>query len=214
LTVLGGLTLPFVIGYIIAVRVLFPPPDVVALGVPVPDLVGKTTEEAQQALDVLGLSPLDVTRMPSPTADEGRITAQSPLPGQQVRAGTGIRVAVSSGKPRVSIPDVIGFPIERAASLLTRLGFQLQRADEPSSSEPGRVIAIDPEPGTEVILPSRVTLTVSARLDTLQADTTFPPGSLFIAHPSAGRVRWSRIPHAPIFDEADSVHFNTLRAER
>jgi beta-lactam-binding protein with PASTA domain len=214
--VLGGLTLPFVIGYIIAVRILFPPPEVVALGVPVPDLVGKTSEEAQQALDIIGLSGLEVTRMPSPTADEGRITAQSPLPGQQVRAGAGIRVAVSSGKPRVSIPDVVGFPVERAASLLTRLGFQLQRVDEPSPSEPGRVVAIDPEPGTEVILPSRVTLTISARLDTLQADTTFPSDTLFIAHApaSAARVRWSGIPYAPIFDETRSVHSTTQRAER
>jgi beta-lactam-binding protein with PASTA domain len=67
---------------------------------------------------------------------------------------------------------MIGFPIERAASLLTRLGFQVQRVDSVAEPELGRVIGIDPSPGTQLELPSRIRIVVSLGLpDTVPPDT-------------------------------------------
>ncbi|MCI0437137.1 MAG: PASTA domain-containing protein [Gemmatimonadetes bacterium] len=154
--------LPFILGYILAVTVLFPPPDVGAAGIAVPSLIGMSTEEARSALAGADLGTLDITALPHPSVPEGTVTAQSPLAGQQLAAGQPVRVSVSSGAPQVVVPDVIGFPIERAASLLTRLGFQIRRADETANAEAGRVLRLDPAPGSERVIPSSITIVVSA----------------------------------------------------
>ncbi len=166
-----GATLPFALGYVLAVRVIFPPPPVVAQGIPVPALTGETAGAAQRELESVGLGSLEVTRLPSPTAPENTIIAQSPLPGQQLRTGASVRVAISSGRPRVVVPDVMGFPVDRAAGLLTRLGFDVQRIDTTSSEAKGRVIGLNPEAGERLQLPARVTILVSAGVDTTALDT-------------------------------------------
>lgn len=159
---LAALALPFLIGYLIAVFVMFPPPDVAAQGIAVPSLFGKTVEEARADVSAAGLGNLEITRLPHPEAVEGIVTAQSPLPGQQLRDGAPVRVAVSSGVPRVTVPNLADFPSDRAAALLTRLGFRVQRNEEESDEEAGRVIRQDPAPGTVVTVPARVVIWVSS----------------------------------------------------
>lgn len=205
LAVLFALTLPFVLGYLIAIRVLFPPPPVVAQGIVVPDLVGKVEDAARRELAALGLGDLAITALPSSDIERGTITAQSPLPGQQVRPGAGIRVAVSSGPPRVVIPDVIGFPVDRAASLLTRLGFQVQREEEEVYDEPGRVLRLDPSPGTERELPARVTITFGvARPDTMPMDTTLRRDTLELS------LRWSPPRRGPTLQSTSRLTSNRV----
>jgi len=171
LAVLAALTLPFLAGYAVAVRILFPPPAVAATGIPVPALVGKDLETAERDAGSIGLGPLEVMQLPSPTESAGVVIAQSPLAGQQMRNGARIRVAVSTGKPRVLVPDVVGFPVERAASLLSRLGFQAQRIDTESAEPRGQVLSVDPEPGTRLELPARVVITVSQGAPATPPDT-------------------------------------------
>jgi serine/threonine-protein kinase len=174
----GAAIAPFVIGYLLAVFVLFPAPPVAAGGIPVPDLVGKTEQEATRELAGLGLGPAEATRLPHPTRAAGQVIAQSPLPGQQLRPGSAVRVAVSTGVPRAVVPDVVGFAEGRAAGLLQRLGFQVTREIEDSAEPTGRVTRTDPNAGQNLALPARITIFVSngalvAELlpDTL-ADTT------------------------------------------
>ena len=198
--------LPFVVGYAIAVFLLFPPPEVAGEGILVPDLVGRTVDDARSDLGALQLTLRDTTPLPSETAPAGTILAQAPLAGQQLRAGRGVRVAVSSGRPRVLVPDVIGFPIERAAALLARLGFQVQRIDELSGAEPGRVLSLDPPPGEELQLPARVTITVSAP-DTVQVDTMAWMTPIQASRPERrpSAVRWSGGKNGPIFVVVQTV---------
>lgn len=158
---LGAAFLPFLIGYLFAERVIFPPPEIVGEGVPVPPLRGSSEAEARQALTAAGLGELLITRLPHPDLAEGEIIAQSPLAGQQLRPGAAVRVAVSSGVPRVLVPDVFGFHVDRATGLLDRLGFTVLRTDMESEAPAGRVLEIVPGPGTRLPLPSEVTLTVS-----------------------------------------------------
>src|SRR5688500_1461192 len=84
-----ALIAPFVIGYLLAVFVLFPPRAVSAAGIAVPDLTGRTEADAERELSALGLTLLDVTELPHPDATSGRVIAQSPLAGQQLRTGAG-----------------------------------------------------------------------------------------------------------------------------
>lgn len=209
----AALLVPFLTGYLVAVRVLFPAPAVVAGGVAVPDIVGRNVEAGQRELTAVGLGPVQVEELPSAAAAEGIIIAQSPLPGQQLRNGSPVRVAISSGPPRVFVPDVAGFPIERAASLLTRLGFQVQRTDAASTVERGRVLRLDPAPGNRLELPARVLITVSAGMpDTASRDTTMQADSAFRVR----RIGWSRRAENPMFTGTQAIarQANAVRAGR
>lgn len=162
--ILGALLLPAAVGYGLAALVLFPPTEAAEAlegGVPVPALVGMPVGDAQQQLASIGLGMGDVMELPHPSVPAGHITAQDPLAGQHLRAGAGVRLAVSSGRPRARVPDVTGFPLERARALLQRLGFEVTSAERTNEAPTGRVIAVEPAPGTEHELPVTIALVVS-----------------------------------------------------
>jgi beta-lactam-binding protein with PASTA domain len=170
---IAAAVVPFAIGYAVAVFVLFPPPAVSAAGVPVPRLVGLDVEAAGRVLIEAGLGAMDITRLPHPTRPAGTVVAQSPLPGQQLRPGAGVRLAVSSGVPRAVVPDVVGFPADRAETLLRRLGFTVAREEElaidPAAA--GRVLRTEPRPGVDLALPALVTIIVALEAVDVPPDT-------------------------------------------
>jgi beta-lactam-binding protein with PASTA domain len=157
-----ALIVPFAIGYLLSVFVFFPPREAAGAGIDVPDLIGRTAGEAERELSSRGLGRLVTSELPHPSAPTGQVVAQSPLPGQQLRAGADVRVALSSGRPRGLVPDVTGFSAERAEALLRRLGFDVSRADEESFAPTGRVVRTSPAAGSTVVIPSGVTLIISA----------------------------------------------------
>lgn len=169
--VLAVLALPFAIGYAIAVFMIFPAPEVHGLGIPVPDMVGLRLAQAETAARGAGLGGVQAIALPHPARPEGVVTAQAPLPGQQLRAGAIVRLAVSAGRPRVVVPDIVGFSQERATDLLGRLGFEVAATEEQNTEMKGRVIRVDPAPGSEHELPARVTITVSTGPPELPVDT-------------------------------------------
>jgi eukaryotic-like serine/threonine-protein kinase len=169
-----ALLVPFGIGYFVAVRVLFPPPQASGTGIAVPELIGRDHAEALRLVVSAGLGGLEPMTLPHPSAPPGQIIAQNPLPGQQLRSGATVQVALSSGPPRVRIPDVIGFGADAAISMLRRSGFEVIQARKESAGAPGRIISMDPTPGQVRQLPATVTIVVSASIpaDTVRPDTT------------------------------------------
>jgi beta-lactam-binding protein with PASTA domain len=159
--VLGVLLLTFGIGYLVAARILFPPLPTPKDGIIVPNLSGVAVEEAPRHLRPLGLDVAEVTELAHPTQAAGLIIAQSPLPGQQLRSGGKVRLAVSGGSPRVQIPDVVGFEVARATALLAQLGLSAEQRTEQNERAAGTVIRIVPEPGQSQPVPGRVLLVVS-----------------------------------------------------
>jgi eukaryotic-like serine/threonine-protein kinase len=158
---LAVIALSFGLGYLIAVRVLFPPPPPGVAGVRVPELVGLSDTEARRELAAAGLAVADVMELPHPDRPAGVVLAQSPLGEQQVPPGTRVALGVSIGQPRAVVPDVIGFTAERAAELLGRRGLQTARRDRLSDAPVGQVLGTEPAAGTELTLPATVTLLVS-----------------------------------------------------
>jgi serine/threonine-protein kinase len=152
----------FGIGYLIAVFLIFPPTRVARGGVPVPKLTGLDLKGAQKELSTVGLVLGDTMALPNTVEPRGAIVAQSPLEGQQLQPGAAVRVAVSSGAPRAVLPDVTGFAVAKAATLLASLGFQVTQQTETSNNEAGRVLRMDPRPGAAYDLPAPVTVVVSA----------------------------------------------------
>ena len=161
---LAALGIPFLAGYLVATQVLFPPPAMADAGIPVPELRGMAEAEVRLALVEAGLGGPEVSTLPHPYVAEGLVVAQSPLPGQQLRPGAVVQVAVSSGSPVAPVPDVRGFDAERAALLLERLGYVVERTEVETAIPAGRVVEVRPAPGMEVRVPSTITLVVSLGL--------------------------------------------------
>ena len=169
---LAALIIPFAVGDAAAVYVLFPPPEASGTGIPVPSLAGSTVAEANQLLAAAGLGSADTTMLPHPDAPARQALAQDPLPGQHLRPGTDV------GQPYVIVPDVEGFGAESAEQILRRLGFATNRVEERSFTVAGRVVRLQPAPGSRHQLPATVTLVVSAGY-WVQSDTlTVQPDSI------------------------------------
>ena len=124
--------------------------------VEVPNLVGEPYEGAIDALQNLGLG-YDKTTAYSDDFDEGLVMDQSVDFGESVTKGTIITLSVSLGpKPSgpVTVPDVYTYHLEDAKATLEASGFVCRYTGD----EDGTVIAMDPEPETELEAGSEVTI--------------------------------------------------------
>src|SRR5215472_9804452 len=91
----------------------------------VPKVVGMTSHDAETALEANGLVLDPSDRFYSAEIPAGRIVSQVPVPGEVVRLGWHVRVAVSMGPQRVTIPDLTG-DSERSAEInIRRRGLEL-----------------------------------------------------------------------------------------
>ncbi|MQA86905.1 MAG: Stk1 family PASTA domain-containing Ser/Thr kinase [Streptosporangiales bacterium] len=97
---------------------------VVSRGVPIPDVRGTLLEEAEKALKERGFD-IDVTEKYSEAYPKGRVVAQDPARGGAAKGST-ISLTVSKGPPMVTVPDVLGMPIDEATERLEDAGFQVK----------------------------------------------------------------------------------------
>ena len=152
----------FATGYLVAVRLIFPPLPAPKNGIMVPALTGLQVPAAEAKLARIGLRVSDVVEIAHPTQPAGIIVAQNPLPGQQLRTAGAVTVGVSSGLPRVTVPNVIGFTLERALAVLSAAGLEADQQTEAGVQPAGTVIRMSPAAGTDTPTPGRVLLIVSS----------------------------------------------------
>lgn len=151
----------WIVGYVLSTRVLFPAPPPPGDLFEVPDVRGLGLASAGEMLAASGLTLGPVDSLLHPSVPEEIILGQSPLPGQVARPDTPVRVTISLGPQRRSVPDVRGLDEDRARLVLETSGF-LVRSESAESEEPrGRIIDVSPTPGEQVVLPGQVRLTVS-----------------------------------------------------
>ncbi len=133
------------------------------LQVPVPDLTGRTVEEAQALLRHarLELNPNYRNQEVDDESQVGRVLAQNPPPGQSVPERTPVEITVGVPRQTVTLINVIGDQYDAAASNLRNLRLQVVRQDVDSTEPAGVVLDQDPDAGTEVNVGSTVTLQVS-----------------------------------------------------
>ncbi len=129
----------------------------------VPDVAGLRRGAANRELRDAGLEPGDVEEVPSPQP-KGQIVATRPAVGSAVRPGTEVVLIVSNGQERtVEVPGVVGLTRPTATMVVNAAGLSPNFDTEqfaPGNDKIGTVVAIDPDPGTEVPVGSTVTLTV------------------------------------------------------
>lgn len=144
-----------------------PAPNVV-----VPNLVSRTIDAAQNALDPLELAVGKITRVESIDAVD-TILAQFPGAGARAAIGIGIDLTVAS-PPKVVVPDLTGLTRARAAEVLASIGLVLDELPltEPSDDEPGTIVNQTPRAGTRLTLGGSVIVTEAVVRTVVVPDVT------------------------------------------
>jgi eukaryotic-like serine/threonine-protein kinase len=128
--------------------------------VAVPYVVGIPQANAENLITEKGLVP-QVHRVSSADVEEGVVIQQSPTEGTKVDKETVVRIDVSSGKPEVQIPSVVGQSVEDAVAELTRAGLDAQVVEVNSDRDQGTVTAQHPAAGLTVVEGTQVRINVS-----------------------------------------------------
>jgi serine/threonine-protein kinase len=141
--------------------------------VPVPQLVGKTLQEAE---GLAANAQVKVAQSGSERCDQpkGTICRQTPVADGTTKMNVNetISVVVSEGAPQIEVPDVTEKSQERAEEQLRAKGFRVKVEKEESEEEPGRVLRQNPTGGSKAEQNTEVTITVSKKKQTPLPDVT------------------------------------------
>jgi serine/threonine-protein kinase len=129
--------------------------------VTVPSLVGKTEDEAKEALNALSLG-YKAVKQASSTIPEGKIISQGTTAGTKVNKNTTITLSISSGPDTVEVPNVVGIDQVEAANAIESAGFTVNVKKSYSDTiEAGKVISQSPSGASTANPGTSVTITVS-----------------------------------------------------
>ena len=130
--------------------------------VTVPNLLGKTVEEAEEELKDTGLGLVKAGEKASDEYPAGQIMEQSVAAGEQVGKHTTIEYTLSTGSAALTVPNVINQPQATAEAQILDMGLQTTIENNYSADVPaGNVISVSPEVGTAVNAGDTITLVVS-----------------------------------------------------
>ncbi len=131
----------------------------VSLG-PVPDVAGKSLEEASAALTTVGLVPEQGEQTYSNDVEEGFVISGAPVKEGPVRPGDTISLTTSRGPEPVVVPNVVGMPWNQGKQTLLDLGFELQYNPGADAVAPLLTVAsTDPAAGATLERGSTIILT-------------------------------------------------------
>ncbi|MBR6377360.1 MAG: PASTA domain-containing protein, partial [Oscillospiraceae bacterium] len=136
---------------------------VVSLGPEVfdmPDVVGKTQEEAEKALSASGLT-VNLSYGKSNDVPQGSVIAQSVAAGAGVRRGNAITLTICTGRATFPVPNVVSKSRSDAEAALKNVGFTVEAVERYDSAAAGTVVAQNPGSDTEQAEGARITITVS-----------------------------------------------------
>ncbi|HVF21193.1 MAG TPA: Stk1 family PASTA domain-containing Ser/Thr kinase [Mycobacteriales bacterium] len=133
-----------------------------------PDLLKLTEGAARDAVEEAGLEVGEVVKQPvdpsqKQTQPAGTVIDQDPIGRVSVRAGSKVKLIVSTGVRRVRVPSVVGTLLGDARGQLADLQLQISRVDlVDGAKRENEVLVINPPPGTEVEAGSKVIVAVSS----------------------------------------------------
>jgi eukaryotic-like serine/threonine-protein kinase len=159
---IGGVAIgAFVLGFV-ATAMIWRLGGTATSVVSVPDVRHRTEGEARRLASRAGLELEVGSSIVHPTAPEGSVLAQVPLPGHEVQPGTSLRVTMSAGPAHLTMPELAGRRVEQARQVLEGLGFQVAIDEQRDQAPAGQVIGVQPAPGSAVELPATARLAVSS----------------------------------------------------
>jgi serine/threonine-protein kinase len=128
--------------------------------VAVPDVVGVTEQLAVSDIRDAGLKEL-IIREEDEEAKKGVVFEQDPQPGDRIERGNFVTIHVSEGKPKTTVPNVVGKSRDDAVSDLVGAKLRANVVAVNSLKPVNEVLAQDHKPGTELIVNSVVRINVS-----------------------------------------------------
>lgn len=113
----------------------------------VPDVKGMELEDARELLAAQGLIvEVEAARLTDDEVPEGDVLRQNPLAGTAIKRQRGIRLTLSSGKPRRDLPMIAGDAVQRAQIALEQNEVVVEYVARVNSSEFGRDQVIAQQP--------------------------------------------------------------------
>jgi len=133
----------------------------------VPSTVGGTFDEAVTSFTPLGLTAVVLEKRFDEEIAKGRIIQSIPEAGGKVDAGGSVKLIVSKGPERYTVPSVKGLTVAAAQSAITKNPLTVGTITEVFNSDipKGYVISAAPESGTSVKRETVITLTVSKGIE-------------------------------------------------
>lgn len=114
----------------------------------VPDLSGKTADEAKKELTANGLKSASGEAEYSDTVEEGHVIRQDPVAGTEVAKDSTVTYILSKGSAGIDVPNVVGQREGAAVTTLNNAGFYVNTDYmESDTVEAGLVISQDPSSG-------------------------------------------------------------------
>lgn len=103
----------------------------------VPNVVGKSKEDAILALEAKGLTVGATAPAYDETVAENQVILQAPKSGEQVAKGSSVDLIISKGKEpqMVTVPNVVGSSLDEAKSSLGQKGLNVGKVTEQESTE-------------------------------------------------------------------------------
>ncbi|MPY50507.1 Stk1 family PASTA domain-containing Ser/Thr kinase [Streptomyces acidicola] len=127
-----------------------------------PNFVGAKQNAAERMASNVDLK-VDITKKPCEDETRGNVCSQDPAPKTEVKKGDTINLVVSTGAPKVAVPNVIGDKVDEATQELedNKYQFKVETETKESTEDPGTVLKTDPIAGEEIEKGSTITLTVA-----------------------------------------------------
>lgn len=132
----------------------------------VPNIQGMTLNEAKDLLEPSRLRIIVSQRQSSEKYGAETIMDVSPEPGGRVREGSVVSVVVSSGSQFVQVPDLRGYTVDAARSLVENLNLGLDdevRRVRNSDQPEGTVVNQSPDAGSKVQQGTKIKVGVSGK---------------------------------------------------
>ncbi|MBO4257122.1 Stk1 family PASTA domain-containing Ser/Thr kinase [Streptomyces griseorubiginosus] len=129
----------------------------------VPPVLAKTRAQAERQLSDAGLDLGKVRHAYSDTVKRGTVISSDPEPGTRIRDNGVVAITVSDGPETVKVPDLTGYRLDKAQSLLKRDGLEPGMVNRTFSDDvpKGFVVSTDPGAGTKRHAGAAIALTVS-----------------------------------------------------
>ena len=139
--------------------------------VTVPNVVGRSEADAQKALEAAGLR-VTKTRTTDDTVASGNVIRQDPSSGEAVEKGDSVAITISTGRPKVEVPNLEGFTRSAAERTLSDSKLSSRVITEASNQPEGSVLRTQPDAGSSVEQGSTVTIVVSSGAATTTTSLT------------------------------------------
>ncbi len=122
---------------------------------------GILEKNAVSLIDKDGFEP-NVRRLPNAKVQPGYVYQQDPDAGTKQPKGSLVTILVSSGKPKVTVPSLVGKSRDSAVAELTQRGLVANVVQVSSDKQANQVTAQNPAPGVVVLSGASVRINVSS----------------------------------------------------